>query len=222
MIEAIAPAIFVSVIIPTYNRNDLLFDRALPSVLLQTQPVGEVLIVADGMEGDLLEDLEGRFRAAQSETDVRLRLWNLDRQLYPDGPEWGRWGLYAVNARNFGIDHAEGDWLLLLDDDDELLPSGVSDLLGHVSDDVDFVYGRSMTYKGGDPIDQTYGAWPPGDGNVTHGAFLMRSGMPWRYALDSYELWRNSDADLWIRMFAGGVRFRHVPFIVHKYHRNYP
>jgi len=41
----------VSVIIPTYNRNETLFGRALPSVLNQTYRDIEVHIVADGMTG---------------------------------------------------------------------------------------------------------------------------------------------------------------------------
>lgn len=213
----------VSVIIPTYNRNAVLFGRALPSVLAQTHPVSEILIVADGMEGNALGELEDRFRDLQFDAPMPLRLWNINRQLYPaDGPEWGRWGLYAVNARNYGIEKARGSWLLLLDDDDELLPEAVKTLLAATGDDVDFVYGKSALVKNGITTGSTYGSWPPGDGAITHGAFLMRAGMSWRYALDSYDRGRNADADLWIRMHEGGVRFRHISEVVHRYHRNYP
>jgi hypothetical protein len=66
-----------------------------------------------------------------------------------------------------------------------------------------------------------YGSWPPGDGNITHGAFLMRAS-GYRYAKDCYSRGLNADADLWTRMYREGVRFHFEPGIIHRYHRNYP
>ena len=38
----------VSVVIPTYNREDLLFARAIPSILNQTYQNFEIIVVLDG------------------------------------------------------------------------------------------------------------------------------------------------------------------------------
>lgn len=202
----------VSVIIPTYNREHLLLNRSLPSVL--SQPVDlEVIVVADGMNhtdyGPMVDQI----------SDPRVRCFNIERQQYPDN----FWGVLAVNARNFGMDNATGEWLSMLDDDDEMMDHNLDFLLDRASRvDADFIYGRSITYKNGQMTGQVYGSWPPGDGNITHGAFIMRASLPYRYDLSCYERGLNADADLWTRMYQGGVKFEFVPRIIHKYHRNWP
>lgn len=207
----------VSVVIPTYYRTDVLCSRSLPSVLHQSRPVDEIIIVADGMEEDAFDDLASGVRMAG---DARISLYNIARQVYPAE---NAWGLLAVDARNAGLDHALGEWVSLLDDDDEMLPANVATLLDAADKTgADMVYGQSMTFKSGNPTGQVYGQWPPGDGNITHGAFLMARRLGYRYRADCYERGLNADADLWTRMFNDGVSFAHVPVIVHRYHRNWP
>ncbi len=90
----------VSVIIPTHNRADLL-PRALNSVLAQTLPPGEIILVDDGS------------------TD---RTGDLIRQQYPT-VRYLRQACRGVSAaRNLGIAAARGDWIALLDSDDAWLP----------------------------------------------------------------------------------------------------
>ena len=91
---------YISVIIPTYNRAHTL-RRALDSVLAQTRPADEILVIDDGSTDTSRELL------AQHYPQVRY--------LYQDNA-----GVSA--ARNLGIKHASGDWLALLDSDDEWLP----------------------------------------------------------------------------------------------------
>lgn len=211
----------VSVIIPTYNRNDLLFGRCLPSVLAQTHREVEVLVVSDGMEGEQLEDLESRYKALQFETEFPLRLWVVDRQPYPDDQHL-RWGLSGLAARNFGLDHARGEFVAALDDDDRMLPDAIERLVGEMDDSVDFVYGISETWKDGRTTGQLYGRYPPGDGALCNGAYVYRTSLPYRFDLDCTSRGRAGDADMWLRMLDGGVRFRFLPRIVHQYHRNWP
>lgn len=118
----------VSVVIPTYNRTDVLCNRALPSVLRQSHQDLEVVIVADGMEGGQLLELERRIRNLQYETQMFLRLWNIPRQVYPEDLSQ-KWSVLGLNARNWGLDKALGDWIAPLDDDDEWTPDHVEVLL---------------------------------------------------------------------------------------------
>ena len=90
----------ISVIIPTYNRKNTL-PRAVESVLNQVYKPVEIIIVDDGS------------------TDGTKEWFS---EMYPLVHY-----IYQVNsgvslARNTGINSARGDWIALLDSDDEWLP----------------------------------------------------------------------------------------------------
>ena len=93
----------VSVIIPTWRRHEEVV-RAVKSTLNQTLPPLEVVVVNDGV------DTEKR--------DILSNV-NDDRIQYFEAPRKG----LASATRNYGIQHAKGDWIALLDDDDIWLPS---------------------------------------------------------------------------------------------------
>lgn len=96
----------VSVIIPTYNRANLL-PESVGSVLSQDYDSLEVLVVDDGSTDDT-EEVAGGF-------GDRVRyLWQ------------EKSGVSA--ARNLGILHARGEYLIFLDSDDVLLPGAVTKL----------------------------------------------------------------------------------------------
>lgn len=99
---SISGSILVSVIIPTYNRSEYL-KRAINSVLNQTMPDYEIIIVDDGST----DDTE---RVVRKYADKRIR-YVKHRQ---------RKGGSA--ARNTGILAARGSLIAFLDDDDEWLP----------------------------------------------------------------------------------------------------
>lgn len=87
-----------SIVIPTYNRPDLL-GRAIASALAQSAPPLEVLVVDDG--SDVPPEVG---------PDPRVRLIRL--------PE----NRGNAAARNAGLAAARGRWIVFLDDDDVLLP----------------------------------------------------------------------------------------------------
>lgn len=89
-------------IIPTYNRRDLL-PRALDSVLAQTMPVDEIIVIDDG---------------STDGTDDMLRARYGDRVRYVWQPNAG-----VSAARNHGLRLAQGRYLALLDSDDLWLPT---------------------------------------------------------------------------------------------------
>ena len=94
----------VSAVIPTFNRGRCLL-RAINSVLAQTTPVDEIIVVDDGSD-DKTYDL-----LVKSELlDMRGQLPNI-RYLYQENK-----GVSA--ARNLGIKEAENEYIALLDSDD--------------------------------------------------------------------------------------------------------
>ncbi len=92
----------VSVVIPTHNRAGLL-ARSIESVLAQTFPDLECIVVDDGSTDNTAEVVRG-FQ------DPRVRLVTLPTNC----------GL--SRARNEGIRAARGEFVAFLDDDDEWLP----------------------------------------------------------------------------------------------------
>lgn len=206
----------VSVVIPTYNRTDVLLLRALPSVLHQTTPVTEVHIVADGMTNPAFDDLRARLIHLG---DSRVKLWWIPRQLYPEDPG-ARWNVLGLNARNHGLDQAHGEWIAPLDDDDEWTLDHVTFLLEAAhTNKADFAYGRSLAHWA-DGHESTYGAWPPGHFQFCDGSQLYRNDMGYRYDPECTKRGLPEDGDLWDRMVAGGVTFTFVDRLVHHYYPN--
>lgn len=99
-----------SVVIPLYNKRPHV-GRAIQSVLAQTVPVREIIVVDDGSK-------DGGYEYVESLGDPRIKLHRRDRP----GP-----GGYA--ARNAGIERATGDWIAFLDADDEWLPDHLETIL---------------------------------------------------------------------------------------------
>lgn len=89
-----------SVIIPVYNRSKLV-KRALLSVLNQTEPAAEIIIIDDG---------------STDETPQTLKKFVGDAQIITQKNS----GVSA--ARNAGLKQAAGEWIAFLDSDDEWLP----------------------------------------------------------------------------------------------------
>ena len=114
----------VSVVIPTYNRADLL-PRAVNSVLYQTFTDYEIIIV-DDCSSDNTQGVISTF------TDPRIRSVRHNRNK----------GQSATI--NTGIANAHGEYLAFLDDDDEWLPAkleGQVSILDSSPHNIGLVYG---------------------------------------------------------------------------------
>ncbi len=96
----------ISVIIPTHNRAGLV-QNAIESILKQTYPVHEIIVVDDG-------STDGT-RAAVAKYEGGVRPTTAIRYLFQE-----QQGVSA--ARNRGIDNSTGDWIAFLDSDDSWLP----------------------------------------------------------------------------------------------------
>ncbi len=91
-------SISISVIIPTYNRWPAV-SRAIDSVIAQTEPGDEIIVVDDG---------------SIDHTSENLRLHYGKRIKIIKQANHG-----VSHARNRGIEQATGNWIALLDSDDE-------------------------------------------------------------------------------------------------------
>lgn len=199
----------ISVIVPTYNRPVTLFERCLPSVMVQTVTEWECHVVGDGTDAETVErmsDLCG--------SDGRFRFTNLPHFEYSADPRV-RWGTVGLASLNYGLDHALGEWIAVLADDDEWTPDHHAVLLAAAErTGADHVYGLAEA-----PDGQRWGAWPPGDGQLANGANLYRASLPYRYDTEVMRVrGKTGDADMWERMVAGGVRFHFEPVVVHHYY----
>jgi glycosyltransferase involved in cell wall biosynthesis len=93
----------VSVVVPTYNRADLL-SKAVDSALGQTYEDIELIVVDDGSSDCTLDMLAGY-------ADPRLRVVSLDHSGIPG------------KVRNAGVRVARGEFVAFLDSDDIWLPT---------------------------------------------------------------------------------------------------
>lgn len=93
-----------SIIIPLYNKERQI-AQTLDSVLAQSVTDFEVVVVDDGSKDKSAEIVKGF-------TDARIR--------YIKKENGG-----VSSARNRGIQEAEGEWLVFLDADDEMLPDAL-------------------------------------------------------------------------------------------------
>jgi len=94
---------FFSVIIPTFNRLELL-KKSIDSVLKQSFESYELIIIDDGSSDDTLEYLESQ----------ALRYLCVSDKDQPQG---------VSRARNIGINKTQAEWICFLDSDDIWFPS---------------------------------------------------------------------------------------------------
>ncbi|MBS1692079.1 MAG: glycosyltransferase family 2 protein [Actinobacteria bacterium] len=124
----------VTVVIPSVGRPSL--GRALRSVLGQTYPVAEVIVVADTNAPIVLPD------------DDRIILLRNDFH-----------GIGPARARQRGIDAAGGSVIALLDDDDEWYPAKLEHQLAaaHAAPDTPWIASSRMAVVG---PGSRYRTWP--------------------------------------------------------------
>jgi len=87
----------VSVVIPTFNRLSLI-SRAIDSVLSQTTKPFEIIVVDDGSSDNTSTFIKNNYKSVKL-----IKQKNLG----------------VSKARNVGIKNSSGDWIALLDSDDE-------------------------------------------------------------------------------------------------------
>jgi len=192
---------------PARNAADTV-ARAVRSVLAQTFPDFELLVVDDGSTD---ETADAALAAAAG--DARLRI--LDR---------GRCGLVA--ALNAGIDAARGRLIARLDADDEMLPRRLEAQVALLDERPDVGVASGLVEFGGDPrralgyalhVEWLNSLVEPDDialnrfieSPVAHPSVMFRRELIERHGgyLDNDE---PEDYELWLRLMDAGVRFAKV------------
>ena len=97
----------ISVVIPLYNK-ELYISRSLQSVLNQNPQPNEIIVIDDGSTDNSYE-----FAAQCSLLTNNIKII-----------QQGNRG--AASARNLGIKEAQGEYIVFLDADDELLPGAIN------------------------------------------------------------------------------------------------
>ncbi len=200
------PTSLISVIVPTYNHSAFL-ERSVSSVLAQTYPHFEVIIIDDGSQDDT-PDLVSSLWAAESRVTY-LRQENK--------------GLGA--ARNKGLSLAKGDFIQFLDSDDFIATRKFEAQI-HIFDQeesVDIVY-SDYAHVGGDQmhVGEVSAPLAPGESPVSrlirenfmpvHSPLVRRGVLVREGGFDEHRT-ITEDWDLWLRLACRGYSFRYLPGI---------
>lgn len=126
--------ILVSVIIPTYKRSLFYVSRAVESVLNQTYPNVEIIVVDDSTD-----EFEGR-----KEIETYIEGLNKPDIVYCKNEK----NLGGSLSRNRGIELAKGEYITFLDDDDAYLPEKIEKQLGFMLDNsFDLTFSDMIMYS---------------------------------------------------------------------------
>lgn len=118
----------ISVIVPVYNAEQYL-NRCIDSILSQTFPYFELLLINDGST-DCSGDICDRFVAL----DRRIKVFHKSNG-------------GVSSARNLGLEKAIGDWVTFVDADDVVYPVWLENFVHCLSKEADFVLQGFKTDK---------------------------------------------------------------------------
>jgi glycosyltransferase involved in cell wall biosynthesis len=125
----------VSVLIPTYNRVDILFDRAIQSILKQTYQNYEIIIIDDG-------SVDGTYNRIIEFNHPKIKVYKNSRKKYryPNKAIY-HWFAGPVSALNFGLKFCNGQYIARIDDDDIWTDDHLSKLVSFLEKNkYEFVY----------------------------------------------------------------------------------
>lgn len=207
----------ISVCVPTYNRGQILIERAVASVLSQTYTNLELIVVGDHCTDNTVE-LISRIK------DPRLRFYNLAnrKRNYPPTVE-NHWLVGGATPANKAMELARGQWIARVDDDDTWSPDHIDVLLRFAQQNrYEFVSGMYLGERFGEKkaMDGIRARDPYFTGGKKYLAddspklggvstWLYRSYL--RFMKYNVDCWRKSwnrvwDVDLLMRIYKSGVR----------------
>ena len=197
----------VSIVLPTYNGSQYL-EQAIQSVLKQTYPNWELIIVDDGSTDDT-PNIISRYTALDPRVcsirhPVNLRL---------------------PAALNTGFAQAKGEYLTWTSDDNYYRPNALATMVDFLEahPEVDIVYtdcsvidegGNVIAYRKATPITDL--VWK----NCVGPSFLYRRRVQEKLGPYSDELFLAEDYDFWLRAAAAGFQFQplHVDIYCYRVH----
>ena len=105
----------ISVILPVYKSEKYIL-ACLKSIVYQTYPPYEIIVVSDGC----LDDSVSIAREFLSKTSIKYKIFDYVNQ-------------GVSSARNYGIERATGDWIIAMDSDDCVFPQTFELLMSHAA-----------------------------------------------------------------------------------------
>ncbi len=200
----------ISVYVPTYNRAELLMERAVSSVLKQTYKNFEFIIIGD----HCTDQTEGYVRSI---SDKRVSFYNIPvrKKRYPESPE-NHWFAGPVVAANEALCRVNGKWIARIDDDDTWTEDHLEVLIRHaIKGNYEFVSAAYETERNGvRGIIDMKNKTPEIGGTQT---WLYRSYLKvFRYNIDCWrKTWnRINDMDLQDRFYKAGVRIGYTDKVI--------
>jgi glycosyltransferase involved in cell wall biosynthesis len=194
----------ISVIIPSFNRAHTL-PRALDSVFAQSYAPQEVIVIDDGSTDGTRAMIEA---------------------CYPQCIYLAQSNLGVSQARNVGIEHANGEWLALLDSDDSWLPNKLQKQMESLaaSSDLRLCHTDEIWIRNGVRVNQMHKHAKHG-GYIFHyclplcaispSATLLHRSLFEEFGLFDPELPACEDYDLWLRICsAEAVDYVNEPLVV--------
>ena len=175
----------ISVIMPVYNTARFL-PRCIRSLLLQKYDPLEIICINNGSTDDswhILQQYAQKYK--------QIRIYNFSEK-------------GVANARNFGLNMAQGEWIAFIDSDDFLLPGALAQAAKQINDDIDMImWGYKVV--GTKPFEK-----------IANYAQLQRAG-DLRYQgkkTFSFKVARNTPVVLWNKLFRAEI--------IKKYQINFP
>lgn len=184
----------VSVVISTHNRSEFI-EYSVRSVLAQTMPYFELLVIDDGSVDDTAQ-------VVNAIDDDRIVYYYQENR-----------GLAA--ARNFATTVARGKYIAVMDDDDVMLPDRLESSLSAMADGVNGVYGGwvdfaevdgSRKFRTGKSLSMESILF--NNSIFLHPTLLVERRLMQAVPYDE-ELRSGSDYNMAIRMLRAGARFTH-------------
>lgn len=197
-----------SIVVPVYNTEKYL-PKCIESILAQTQPDFELILIDDGSP-----DNSGRICEDYARKDSRIRVFHKVNE-------------GASATRNYGFDHAFGKFVYFMDSDDWIEP----DLLEAVADSIEKDHPEMIFFFQSDPRkfgvqsyefhnppteacrfrflrNNTAGPWQ----KIFNSDFLRRTGIRWNRNLDIAE-----DQELHFKIMTQVKSFSVIPRSLYHY-----
>jgi glycosyltransferase involved in cell wall biosynthesis len=194
------PEPLVSIVMPTHNRCALLMERSLRSALDQSYPNIEIVVVGDRCTDD---------------TELEVRGLGLDNVKFVElppttgspGQGFDAWLVAGIDPSNLGVRMSSGDWIVHLDDDDELATGHVEAMVRFaIENGLEMAYPKAVVVAG-DGNRTEIGSFPPALGKMPHSGAMFSARLKFlTYDRKGYRFLEPGDWNLWRRMKEAGVR----------------
>ncbi len=194
-----------SIIIPTYNRKYLL-RKAIESVVKEYFKEYEIIVVNDG--GEDIKELVNNFK----NVDIKLIQYSINKGL--------------PYAKNLGVKYARGNWIIFLDDDDEICRGSLIKLNEYIQEGIWYVTPRLYIVDGRTFIYPSYQKLLYLSNNIhkaldikkfPFGGSILHRKIFEKFHFDE-NIFYGEDYEFYFRLIKANIQFKPLNVIYYKYH----